>query len=407
MAAAHLGRDQPVRAIIPAQRAVRAGDIPAHRLLARALVTTGRSADALKVIRKARKVVPNKETFRRLLVETLIADGQLDLAADTADELLIDLQSTSARSLHAWALSRANRVESAVAMAAEAAAVASDVGMIQAQCASIFWKGKRKEDFQRANKMARALLPASPRQEMQRALWYAEQGHKERAIRRLEALRGAYTTSGQVAAQLGFLYSEQAAWPDAARHLSAALKLKPYVSDKSVSGVTLMEPGDNVKESKRRAEHIEIANKLGDAYLKIGQPGKAALAWQEGVARTLKPTASAYIGIAQAWRSAGNIDRMGQAAQMATNLEPTNAEAHLLLAQAYDASRNLEWAIRHAQKSWELNPDKTETVVFLGELLESRGEKRVARELYRDALRRHPSDARIYAAFERVGGTRK
>ena len=143
MAAAHLDRDQPVRAIIPAQRAVRAGDIPAHRILARALITTGRSADALKVVRKARKVVPKKESFRRLLVETLIADGQLDLAADTADELLIDLQSPSARSLHAWTLSRANRVESAVAMAAEAAAIASDVGMIQAQCASIFWKSMR------------------------------------------------------------------------------------------------------------------------------------------------------------------------------------------------------------------------------------------------------------------------
>ena len=241
---------------------------------------------------------------------------------------------------------------------------------------------------------------------MQRALWYAEQGHKERAIRRLEALRGAYTTSGQVAAQLGLLYSEQAAWLDAARHLSAALKLKPYVTDKSVSGVTLMEPGDTLKESKRRAEHIEIAEKLGVAYLKLGQPGKAAIAWQEGAERTLKPTANAYIGIAQAWQSAGNIDRMGQAAQMATHLEPTNADAHLLLARAY-ASSNLEWAIRHAQKSWEINADKTETVVFLGELYESRGEKRVARELYRDALRRHPSDARIYAAFERVGGTRK
>jgi len=406
MAAAHIGRDQHVRAIIPAQRAAKAGDLPAHRLLARALLTTGRPADALKAVHKAREKVPERPSFRLLLVEALIADGQLDAAADTADELLIDLQSHRARSLHAWALSRANRVDSAVAMAAEAAVVASDVGIIQGECAAIFWKGQRKEDFQRANKMARALLPASPRQEMQRALWYAEQGHTERGIRRLEALRGAYPTSGQVAAQLGLLYGKQKAWSDAARHLSAALKLKPYADEKVVSGVSRMEAGDNLKEKKRRSEHIDIAEKLGNAYAKLGQAGAAATAWQVAAERTSRPTAAHYIRIAKAWQDAANVDRMGQAALSATELDPTSPDSHMLLAQAYEASNNVEWAIRHAQKAWELNPEKSEIVVLLGELYESRGEKRVARELYREALRRHPSDARIYAAFERVGGTR-
>jgi Tfp pilus assembly protein PilF len=88
-------------------------------------------------------------------------------------------------------------------------------------------------------------------------------------------------------------------------------------------------------------------------------------------------------------------------------MAPQNPEAHLLLARAYDGANNLEWSIRHAQKSWELDPSQAMVVIFLGELYERRGEKRMARELYRDALRRHPSDARIYAAFERVGGSRR
>ena len=136
-------------------------------------------------------------------------------------------------------------------------------------------------------------------------------------------------------------------------------------------------------------------------------PGEAAAAWQVAANRTLKPQAAHYIRIAQAWKNANNVDRMGQAALSATELEPSNPDAHMLLAQAYDAASNSEWAIRHAQKSWELNPENTEVVVFLGELYEARGERRVARDLYREALRRHPSDARIYAAFERVGGGKR
>jgi tetratricopeptide (TPR) repeat protein len=407
MAATYVKRDQPIRAIIPAQRAARTGDIPAHRILARALLTTGRPSDALKTIRTARKKAPRNHNFQRLLVEALIADGQLDAAADTADELLIDIASPRARSLHAWALSRAGRIDDAVAIATDAVAIASDDGRIQAECASIFWKAKRQAPFNRANKMARALLPASPRADMQRANWYAEQGHTERAIRKLEGLRGAYTTSAKVAATLGLLYAKQGAWNNAIRHLGASLSLKPYSNESAVSGVSRMKAGDSLKEGQRVTEIIEVATRLGEAYHETGQHAHAAKAWQIGVDHSQNPTGADHLRIANAWHLAGNNDQMGQSAQTATNLEPGNPEGHLLLARAYDAANNVEWAIRHAQKSWEIDPDQANIVIFLGELYENRGERRVARELYRDALRRHPSDAHIYAAFERVGGTRR
>ena len=407
MAGAYVKRDQPIRAVIPAQRAARAGDIPAHRILARALLTTGRPSDALKTIQAARKKAPKNHNFQRLLVEALIADGQLDAAADTADELLIDISSPRARSLHAWALSRAGRIDDAVAMATDAAAIASDDGRIQAECASIFWKAERQAPFNRANKMARALLPASPRAAMHRANWYAEQGHTERAIRKLEGLRGAYTTSAKVAATLGLLYADQGAWSDAIRHLGASLTLKPYTSDSTVSGVTRMKAGDSRKEGQRLTEIIDVATRLGEAYHAVNQHARAAKAWQIGVNHIKAPTAADHLRIANAWHLAGNNDQMGQSAQAATNLDPGNPAGHLLLARAYDAANNVEWAIRHAQKSWELDPEQATIVIFLGKLYESRGEKRVARELYRDALRRHPSDAQIYSAFERVGGTRR
>ena len=111
--------------------------------------------------------------------------------------------------------------------------------------------------------------------------------------------------------------------------------------------------------------------------------------------------------MAEAWEKAGNVDAMGLAAQKASEIDPSSSDAHHLLARAFDGSGNTEWAIRHARRSWELNPEKAEVVIFLGALYESRGEKRVARDLYRDALRRHPSDARLYAAYERVGGKRR
>ncbi len=407
MAAAHMERDQPVRAIIPAQRAARSGDLEGRRLLAKALLTTGRAEDALKSIKVGREAVPDDPNFRMLMVRGLTAAGKHDDAAAAADELLIDLGSSDARALHAWTLSRANQVDAAVAMAADAVAIASDQGMIQAEAASIFWKGKRKDDFEQANKMARALLPASPRQDMQRAKWRAEQGDKEGAIRQLEALRGAYTKDGVLAARLGLLYADRGSWSDAVRHLGAALKLKPYQASATVQGVQLMQTGDTVKENSRRSEHIEIAEALGVAYTALGRHGNAAAAWQVGLSREVRPTAGAYIRIARAWQRGNDVDGMGRAAQLATELDPSNAEAHYLLAQAYDAANNVEWAIRHGQRSWELDPEKAELVIFVGGLYERRGDKRMARELYRDALRRHPSDARIYSAFERVGGARR
>ena len=407
LAAAHLSRKQPVRAVIPAQRAVKAGDRESVRLLGRALLATGRAEEALKAVDKGLEKLPDNPAYRRLKVEALIANGQYADAADTADESLLDNSEIKARTLHTWALSRAGRIDSANAMAAETAAMATDSGNAQALCAYVFWLANRQADFDRAHKLARALLPATPSEAIRAASWMAEEGNVEGAIRSLAGTRAAYPTSGKVAAELGILYAERKSWGDAIRELNAALKLPPYASASTVSGVQRMKTGDALVESQRRIEAEKIANRLGDAFAALGQHGNAAQAWQVAVSNSTKPTAKAYLTVARAWERAGNVDAMGLAAQSASDLDPANPVAHHFLARAFDGAGNIEWAIRHARKSWELNPEQAEVVIFLGGLYESRGEKRVARELYRDALRRHPSDSRIYAAFERVGGTRR
>ena len=407
LAASHLAKDQPVRAIIPAQRAVKAGDRESVRLLSRALLNTGRAEEALKTVQKGLEDRPDNPAYKRLKVEALIANGQYSDAADTADESLLDISDIKARTLHTWALSRAGRIDGANAMAAETAAMATDNGTAQSLCAYVFWQANRQSDFDRAHKMARALLPATPSDALRKAKGLADEGNLEGAIRSLAGTRAAYPTSGKVAADLGLLYGERESWKDAVRELNAALKLPPYASADTVSGVQKMKTGDALIESQRRVEAVNIANRLGDAYASLGQHGNAAQAWQVAVSNAAKPTAMAYLTVARAWEKAGNVDAMGLAAQNASELDPSNPTAHYFLARAFDGAGNIEWAIRHARKSWELDPKQSEVVIFLGGLYESRGEKRVARELYRDALRRHPSDARIYAAFERVGGTRR
>jgi tetratricopeptide (TPR) repeat protein len=407
LAASHLAKEQPIRAIIPAQRAVKAGDRAAVRLLSRALLTTGRAEEALKTVQKGLDERPDNPAYRRLKVEALIAIGEYDDAADTADETLLDISDIKARTLHTWALSRAGRIDSANAMAAETAAMAADNASAQALCAYVFWLAGRQADFDRAHKLARALLPASPAEAIRYAKWLAEEGNKEGAIRSLSGTRAAYPTSGKVAFQIGILYADRRAWGDAIRELSAALKLAPYADESTISGVQRMKTGDSLVESQRRLETELIAQRLGDSYSALGQHGNAAQAWTVAASSTTKPTAAAFLTVARAWKKAGNIDAMGRAAQQATGVDSSNPEAHHILAQAFDGAGNIEWAIRHARKSWELNPEQADVVIFLGGLYENRGEKRIARELYRDALRRHPSDARIYAAFERVGGTRR
>ena len=407
IAEAHIAREQPVRAIIPAQRALKAGDSASGVVLAKALLLTGRSDDALKTIQKGLEEKPSNPAYGLLHVEALIALGEYEGAALTADEALIDDASIEARTLHTWALLRAGRIDDAIAMASETAAVSPDNGYVQGLCAYVFWIGNRKADFDRTHKMARALLPASPSDYLRHATWLKDQGHPEGAIRHLAAARASYPSNGKVAAQLGLLFAERRAWNPAVRELNSALLLAPYATESTVSGVQRMNTTDSLVDAKRRMEAQEIANRLGDSYQALGKKSQAALSWQTAVQQSIKPTAADFIKVAEAWEKAGNVDAMGLAAQKASDVDPSSAEAHHLLARAFDGSGNTEWAIRHARKSWELNPQKAEVVIFLGTLYESRGEKRIARELYRDALRRHPSDARLYAAFERVGGTRR
>ena len=407
IAAAHLQKNQPVRAIIPAQRATRAGDRDSLLILSQALLWTGRSTEALTNIRKGLEHLPVNPEYKRLLVQAQIAAGQYEEASLTADEMLLDGAEIEDRIVHTWALLRAGRIDDAVAMAAETAAMATDDGPAQALCAYAFWIGQRKNDFDRAHKLARALLPATPSDALRSAKDLAEEGHKEGAIFMLASTRAAYPTSGRVAAELGMLFAEREAWPESIRELNAALKLPPYASAATVSGVQRMKTGDSLVESQRRREAKDVADQLGQAFATMGQYGNAAQAWTVAVQHAQKPTAADLLIVAGAWEKAGNVDEMGRAAQEASTLDPSNAEAHHLLARAFDGSGNTEWAIRHARKSWELNPERADVVILLGSLYESRGERRVARELYRDALRRHPSDARIYAAFERLGGNKR
>ncbi len=407
IAASHLQKNQPVRAIIPAQRATRAGDRDSLLLLSQALLWTGRADEALTKIRKGMEHLPIDPHYNRLLVEALIASGQYKDAALTADEILLDSAEIEDRLIHTWALLRSGRLDDAVAMAAESAAMATNDGSAQALCAYVFWIGQRKGDFDRAHKMARALLPATPSDALRSAADLAAEGHKEGAIFLLASTRAAYPTSGPVAAQLGMLFAERTAWPESIRELTAALNLPPYASAATVSGVQKMKSGDTLVESQRRREAKDVANQLAEAFAAVGQYGKAAQAWTVAVEHSQKPSAADLLVVANAWEKAGNVDEMGRAAQQASTLDPSSAAAHHVLAKAFDGSGNTEWAIRHARKSWELDPEQAEVVILLGGLYEARGERRVAKELYRDALRRHPSDARIYAAFERVGGSRR
>ena len=138
IAASHLDKDQPMRAILPAQRATRAGDPASLLILSQALLRTGRSEEALTNIRKGLEQQPDSPEYKRLLVKAQIAVGAYGEAALTADEMLLDSSEIDDRVTHAWALLRAGRVDDAVAMAAETAAVATDDGDAQALCAYAF-----------------------------------------------------------------------------------------------------------------------------------------------------------------------------------------------------------------------------------------------------------------------------
>lgn len=402
IAAAHLARDEPVRAILPAQRAVRGGSDAARGILAKSLILTGRSSDAQKTLDEGLTKMPTNHAWLRLKVEATLASGDVEAAAKLSDSLA-NVKRSSAQAMRGWALARAGQADSAAAVASDLVAMEPESARYQSEAAAIFREAGKTGARDLARDIARSSLPSSPSDLLREAGFHANGGDIEGAIRRLSWARALYPLNSEVPRQLGMNYAQQKEWRRAARELTAALSMPPFAENQTVHAVRVAHAGDIGRESRRRSAVVEMATKLGEAHAQLGERRAAASAWQLAVNSNPAATIGDYVAVAKAWELAGEIDRMGAVARTASQLAPKDARAQHAMSRALAASGNLDAAIGYGQRAWDLAPRDVGIAVYLGELYERRKDKTAARQVYTAALKHNPGDTRLLLGLQRAG----
>jgi tetratricopeptide (TPR) repeat protein len=401
LAASHLARREPVRAILPAQRALRSGDPQARAILAEALILTGRPADAKKSLQAGLATDAAHHAWLRLHVEATLATGDLTGAA-ALSESLAGVDRPQAQAMRGWALARAGQTKSAAEVAVRLVAMAPESARYQSEAAAIFREAGQAGPRDLARDIARSSMASSPSELLRDATFHLKSGDIEGAIRRLSWARALYPLNSEVPRQLGMSYAQRGDWSRAARELAAALSMPPFAQNRTVHSVQVAHAGDIGRESRRRAAVVEMATKLGEAHANLGERRLAAAAWQLAVESNPSATSADYVAVAKAWELAGDIDKMGAVAHTVSQLAPRDAQAQHVMSRALAASGNLDAAIGYGQRAWDLAPRDVGIAISLGELFERRRENTSARQVYQASLKHNPGDTRLLLGLQRA-----
>ena len=402
LAATHLQRQEPAKAILPAQRAVRGGNSSARGILGKAMILTGRAKDAIKVLDGGLSTDPSNHAWRRLKVEATLASGDVQGAAKLSDTLA-GIERTSAQAMRAWALSRAGQTEAAAEVAQDMVQMDPKNPSLQAEAAAIFQEAGKTALRDASREVARSSLSSSPSDLLREARFHADGGDIEGAIRKLSWARAIYPLNSEVPRQLGLSYFQQREWRRSIRELSAALSMPPFAKARTIHAVRVAYAGDIGRESRRRSAVVDIATKLGEAHAQLGERNQAASAWQRAVESNPAASTADYVAVAKAWELAGDIDRMGAIARTASKLAPRDPHAQHAMSRALAASGNLEAAIGYGQQAWDLAPRDVSIALHLGDLYERTQDKSAASEVYRSSLSHNPGNSRLLLGLQRVG----
>lgn len=131
---------------------------------------------------------------------------------------------------------------------------------------------------------------------------------------------------------------------------------------------------------------------LGNGYLRMGHPDKAAEAYRQAVA--IDPgLVNGYVGLGNALISLGKVDDAIESYWEALHLAPDSAYAHHGLGFALHRKGRLETALAEYRKAVELAPDYPVAQDDLGDLLFETGHMQEAATHYRRAIEVAPNFA--------------
>ena len=386
LARALLASGEPEAALVPAQAALADEQRGAAAVLAQALVAVGRGAEAGPVIDAAVEASPDDTALLALQAESRLARRDLFGARALAAGPLAMADDPRERSLAAWVLSRTGRHDAAVALAVSAAADALNDLQVQAEAGAVF---RAAGDAERARGAVRTGAGVRVPPYAREAARLDAGGDREGALRRMAWARALDPGEGRHAAALGTLYLGVGEWTRAAAELEAALDLPPYRIEAQPGGVRVARPDDLPLEQQR----------AGIAELQRA----AAAAWQAALDGA-GGGADDWVRVAELWASAGDDPAAIRAGMRALDEDGGHRSALLSVARAFSRVGELDRAIGYARLAWSRNQGDRDVALALGALYEQRDEPDAAADLYADALRSNPGDARLQEAANRVAG---
>ncbi len=104
----------------------------------------------------------------------------------------------------------------------------------------------------------------------------------------------------------------------------------------------------------------------------------------------------------RAWEATKDTEQAAALWREAVRQLPEDAAMRYALARALVEVGQTNAAIGHARLAWQLSPGDAEIGLLLGELYSARGEYDAAADIYRQAIRFSPQDARLRAGLQAV-----
>jgi superkiller protein 3 len=127
--------------------------------------------------------------------------------------------------------------------------------------------------------------------------------------------------------------------------------------------------------------------KLGEAYLKVGDP-HAAIPVLEEATRLLSQKSSSWLALAKAYQDAGHINQTFYNAERAVEVDPENIEPYLFLAELALDIENPEKSIQFCQSALKLDKTHPQALILKSRALDKINKPSEALQAMNQALER-------------------
>ncbi len=385
------------RAVVPARAALLAEEEGAKLVLIDALLRTGALSEARELLASS----PEHPDYLELEAWALLVGGD-SAAAVAAMEHVVKVETTAARQARlAWFYVRAGEVSRAVGAAKLALTEdESEVDTLGDVVATLLVAGREEE----RRDVAREIQSFGP-EVLER--WKEQAGRAQQAGDMEGALRSMTRTvalkpdDGELQGLLGTMFMAVGDHALAIRFLEAALHTETFRNSwERAEGFN--EAGAVHTMGFENDQAAAFGHALAKAHQATGNTLVAARTLRSALLVGGDDEPERWLEAALLFYEGGNLTGAGHAAHYAQKVAPRHPGALVMLTKLYLAIGDTGQAIGYGRMAWSASPGDPHVALILGKLYERRGDAGGAREIYLQALERHPEVIELRAAVKRL-----